>query len=168
KIAQFIGIVALNFILFSGGLDTRREAIQPVLKQGAVLSIVGVFITAILLGLFIYAATDFTLLEGLLIASIVSSTDAAAVFSILRSKSLKLKGNLRPLLELESGSNDPMAYFLTITFTGLIISQEQGVWSVVPVFFQQIIIGAIMGYLMGRISKVVINRISLDYEGLYS
>lgn len=122
QIAQFIGIVSLNFILFSGGLDTSWNAIKPVLKQGIALSTLGVLITAVSLGIFVWQVTDFTLYEGLLLGAIVSSTDAAAVFSILRGKSLALKSNLRPTLELESGSNDPMAYVLTIAFLGLVVN----------------------------------------------
>lgn len=86
QIAQFIGIVSLNFILFSGGLDTSWNAIKPVLKQGIALSTLGVLITAVSLGIFVWQVTDFTLYEGLLLGAIVSSTDAAAVFSILRVK----------------------------------------------------------------------------------
>lgn len=107
QIAQFIGIVSLNFILFSGGLDTSWSSVKPILKEGVVLSTLGVLLTASLVGLCVWSLTDFTFYESMLLGSIVSSTDAAAVFSILRSKSLSLKSNLRPTLELESGSNDP-------------------------------------------------------------
>ena len=167
KTAQFIGIIALNFILFSGGFDTDWKAIKPVLWQGVALSSLGVLITAVTLGVFVWAITDFTLYEGLLLGSIVSSTDSAAVFSILRSKGIALKGNLRSTLELESGSNDPMAYVLTIAFTGLVINQDAGFASIIPLFFQQIIIGGLMGFAIGRVSRYVINSIRLDYEGLY-
>jgi cell volume regulation protein A len=166
-IARFIGFVALNFILFSGGLETRMEVIRPVLWQSITLSTLGVFITALSVGVFIWAVTDFSLFEGLLVGSIVSSTDAAAVFSILRSQNLSLKKRLRATLELESGSNDPMAYFLTIAFTGLITGQQESPGSIIPMFFWQMIIGAAMGYLMGRIGKLLINSIRLDFEGLY-
>ncbi len=169
KLAQFIGIVSLNFILFSGGLDTSWGSIKPILWQGIALSTFGVFITAISVGIFVYYITDFTIYESLLLGSIVSSTDAAAVFSILRSKSLALKSNLRPTLELESGSNDPMAYVLTVAFLGLVVNQEQdqNVWSVIPLFLQQMIIGAGAGLLFGKLSKYIINQIKLDFEGLY-
>lgn len=167
KSAQFIGIVSLNFILFSGGLDTSWSTIKPVLGQGIALSTLGVLLTAVSLGTFVWLITDFTLYEGLLLGAIVSSTDAAAVFSILRSKSLALKNNLRPTLELESGSNDPMAYVLTIAFLSLVINKEEGLLSIIPLFFQQMIIGALLGLLFGRISKLVINKIKLDFEGLY-
>ncbi len=167
RIAQFIGIVALNFILFSGGLDTSWQSVKPILWQGITLSTIGVLITAISLGTFVWAVTDFTIYEGLLLGSIVSSTDSAAVFSILRSKSLALKGNLRPVLELESGSNDPMAYVLTIMFTGLVVNQDSSILHSLPLLLQQLILGGIMGYLFGKIGKWVINNIRLEYEGLY-
>lgn len=166
-LAQLIGIVALNFILFSGGLDTSWSSIKPVLWKGITLSTLGVLITAVSVGVFVYYVTDFTLYEGLLLGAIVSSTDAAAVFSILRSRNLGLKNKLRPTLELESGSNDPMAYFLTIAFTGLVINQDAGFVTIIPLFFKQIIIGAIMGLVMGKLGKLAINKISLEFEGLY-
>ena len=167
EVARFIGIVALNFILFSGGFETRWEIIKPVFRHGLVLSTLGVFLTAISVGVFVWAVTDFTFYEGLLLGSIVSSTDAAAVFSILRSKSLGLKKNIRATLELESGSNDPMAYFLTIAIMGLMISKEQSALGLIPLFLKQVIIGGSVGLLTGRLGKEIINRIGLDYPGLY-
>ena len=167
KITQLIGIVALNFILFSGGLDTNWKSVKPILGQGVVLSTLGVLLTALTLGLFIFWITDFTIYESLLLGSIVSSTDVAAVFSILRARNLHLRSNLKPTLELESGSNDPMAYVLTILFLGLVMNPEKSFASVIPVFFQQMILGGILGYLFGMLSKQIINRIKLGYEGLY-
>jgi cell volume regulation protein A len=166
--AQFIGVVALNFILFSGGLDTKWDYIKPVLSRGLLLSTVGVLLTTASVGAFIWQVTNFTLLEGLLLGAIVSSTDAAAVFSILRAKSVGLKKNLRPPLELESGSNDPMAYFLTLTLTSLVIDQDQSFLSVIPFFIKQILFGAAIGFGMGKLSVLIINRIRLGFEGLYS
>lgn len=167
KIAQLIGIVSLNFILFSGGLDTNWGSVKPILWQGLTLSTVGVLLTALSLGAFVWLITDFTVYESLLLGAIVSSTDAAAVFSILRSKSLALKTNLRPTLELESGSNDPMAYVLTIAFLGLVVNPGLGVFSVIPLFLRQMILGAGAGFLFGKLSKIIINKIRLDFEGLY-
>ncbi|MBC6999245.1 potassium/proton antiporter [Cytophaga sp. FL35] len=167
KTAQFIGLVSLNFILFSGGLDTNWNSIKPVLKEGIALSTLGVLLTALSLGAFVYFITDFTIYESLLLGSIVSSTDAAAVFSILRSRSLALKTNLRPTLELESGSNDPMAYVLTLAFLTLVVNQDQSAWSILPMFLQQMILGGAAGFLFGKISKYIINKIKLDFEGLY-
>ncbi len=167
KIAQFVGVVSLNFILFSGGLDTNWQSVKPVLKEGVALSTLGVLLTAMGLGYFVYLITDFGLYESLLLGAIVSSTDAAAVFSILRGKNLALKKNLRPTLELESGSNDPMAYVLTIAFLSLVQEPDKSILSVLPLFFMQMVIGGIAGFLFGKLSKIIINRIQLDFEGLY-
>lgn len=167
KVAQFIGIVALNFILFAGGLETSFSTVKPILREGMVLSTIGVLLTALTLGSFVYWVSDFTFYESMLLGSIVSSTDAAAVFSILRSKSMALKTNLRPTLELESGSNDPMAYVLTIAFLTLVINQDQSIWSIVPMFLQQMILGAIFGFGFGKLSKEIINRVNLSFAGLY-
>lgn len=165
--AQFIGVVALNFILFSGGLDTNWNYVKPVLREGIALSTVGVLLTALSLGTFVWLVTDFTIYESMLLGSIVSSTDAAAVFSILRSKKLALKTNLRPTLEMESGSNDPMAYVLTIAFLSLVVNQDKSVITIIPLFLQQMILGGIAGIAFGKISKIIINKIKLDFEGLY-
>lgn len=166
--AQFIGVIALNLILFSGGLDTRWESVKPVLWKGISLSTLGVLVTAIAIGTFVSWVTKLTFLEGMLLGAIVSSTDAAAVFSILRSRNIGLKSQLRPTLELESGSNDPMAYFLTISMITLLINPEMDVLQLIPFFFQQMLIGGLMGYLIGKLSLKLINKINLDFEGLYS
>lgn len=167
RAAQAVGVIALNFILFSGGFETDWRSIKPIVWHGISLSTLGVLLSAILVGLFIWWITDFTLYEGLLLGSIVSSTDSAAVFSILRSKSLALKGNLRPTLELESGSNDPMAYVLTITFTSLVVNQHASIVSTIPTFLSQIIIGVVLGFAFGFMGGRLYNRIRLDYEGMY-
>lgn len=166
-IAQFTGVVALNFILFSGGLDTHWQSIKPVLWKGIALSTLGVFLTALSVGIFVHFVFGFTLPEGLLLGSIVSATDAAAVFSILRNKGIGLKGYLRPLLELESGSNDPMAYFLTITLTSVVASGHADIGTLIPSFFKEFILGGAIGYVMGRCSVWLINSIKLETEGLY-
>ncbi|MDR4504941.1 MAG: potassium/proton antiporter [Candidatus Scalindua sp.] len=167
QMARFAGVVSLNFILFSGGLDTNWKSVKPILREGIVLSTLGVLLTAMSLGTFVWFVTDFTFYESMLLGSIVSSTDAAAVFSILRSKSLALKTNLRPTLELESGSNDPMAYVLTIAFLTLVINQDQSIVSIIPLFLQQMILGGIAGFAFGKLSKFIINKIKLEFEGLY-
>lgn len=167
RAAQFIGIVSLNFILFSGGLDTNWTTVKPILREGFALSTIGVLLTALTLGTFVWLVTNLTIYESLLLGSIVSSTDAAAVFSILRSKSLALKTNLRPTLELESGSNDPMAYVLTLAFLTLVVNQDQNLTSIIPLFLQQMILGGIAGFGFGRLSKIIINKIKLGFEGLY-
>ena len=166
-LTQFIGIVALNFILFSGGLDTNWQSIKPVLWRGVALSTLGVFLTALSVGVFVHFAFGFTLMEGMLLGAIVSATDAAAVFSILRNKGIGLKGWLRPVLELESGSNDPMAYFLTITLTSIVAHGSADFGELIPSFFKEFILGGAIGFIMGRGSVWLINNIKLQTEGLY-
>ena len=166
-LAQFLGVISLTYILFSGGLDTKWKSIKPVLGPGLVLSTLGVVLTAASVGAFAHLVGGFTWMEGLLLGAIVSSTDAAAVFSILRSKSIGLKGNLRPLLELESGSNDPMAYFLTIGMTSMLTLEGFSFADLIPVFFKQMIIGGLGGFFLGKAIVLMINRIDLEYEGLY-
>lgn len=166
-LTQAIGIVALSFILFSGGLDTNWESIRPVLWKGVALSSAGVLATAFLVGWFVSAVTDFNFLEGLLLGAIVSSTDAAAVFSILRSRNVSLRKPLKPLLELESGSNDPMAAFLTVGVIGLIMTPEFKLASMVPLFLLQASVGAAAGYAMGKAMTYTVNRLQLEYDGLY-
>ncbi|HVF96857.1 MAG TPA: potassium/proton antiporter [Flavisolibacter sp.] len=165
--AQFIGIVALNFILFSGGLDTDWQKVKHVVWRGVSLSTIGVLVTAFTVGLFVHFVFGFSLLTGVLLGSVVSATDAAAVFSILRSRGVKLKGSLGPVLELESGSNDPMAYFLTISLTSLITSGETSGLELFVLFLREFILGAAVGLGMGKLSHWLINKIKLDSEGLY-
>ena len=167
EIAQLLGVVALNFILFSGGMDTKWESIKPVLWQGVSLATLGVLITAFAVGIFTSYLLGYSLLEGMLLGAIVSSTDAAAVFSILRSRSVGLKGNLRPVLELESGSNDPMAYFLTVSLIYLITEPDASVVSLIPKFFRGMVLGGILGYAFGKAMTWIINQIKLDIDGLY-
>jgi len=175
KIAQYIGVFALNIILFSGGMDTRFSEIKPIALKGIVLATVGVLLTALITGLFIYWLTNsiihsvtFSLVESLLLASVMSSTDSASVFAILRSKGLSLKENLRPLLELESGSNDPMAFMLTIVLIQLLQTPDLSGWEIALVFSKQLIIGALGGFLIGKMAVKLINRINLDNDALYS
>lgn len=165
--AQFIGITALNFILFSGGLSTDWHTIRPVIRTGLALSTLGVLLTAVSVGVFVHYLFGFTFPEGLLLGSIVSSTDAAAVFSILRGKGIGLKGALRPVLELESGSNDPMAYFLTISLTAVVKEGHFPAGELLLLFVKGFLIGGAMGYCTGKLSFWLINRIQLNNQGLY-
>jgi cell volume regulation protein A len=167
-LSKFIGTLALILILFSGGLDTRYSDIRPVLFRGAVLSTLGVIITAVATGIFISYITQMTILEGLLLGSIISSTDAASVFTILRSKNTGLKGKIRPLLELESGSNDPMAYFLTIFFIFIIQTESLSAGEMILMFCKQFFLGIPFGVIMGFLIVRIINRIHLSFEGIYS
>ncbi len=166
-LAQAIGVVALVLILFSGGLDTRLSDVRPVLWQGLALSTVGVSITALAVGWFTSTFLNFTLLEGILLGAIISSTDAAAVFGLLRARSVQLTGRLKPLLELESGSNDPMAVFLTLGMIQLVQQPEASALQLIPFFIQQMALGALAGYVMARAMVWVVNRVRLEYEGLY-
>ncbi len=166
-LAQSVGVVALAFILFSGGLDTPWKDVQPVLKQGLALSTLGVTLTALLVGWFASSLLGFSLAEGVLLGAIIASTDAAAVFAVLNSKSVRLSGRIKELLELESGSNDPMAVFLTIGMLQLISNPGQSPLSLIPMFLFQMGLGALFGIVIGRGSVVIINRLRLEYDGLY-
>ncbi|MEO1301262.1 MAG: cation:proton antiporter, partial [Bacteroidota bacterium] len=156
--AEVLGATTLTLILFSGGLDTPYSHIKPILWHGVGLSTIGVLVTAFSIGYFIYLVTDFSLTEGLLVGSIVSSTDAAAVFSILRSKNLHLKSHLGPTLELESGSNDAMAYFLMTFFTQLLTQDsEAGILAIIPRFLQEMFIGGVFGLIAGQLMMFIVN-----------
>ena len=166
--AKALGVVTLTLILFLGGLDTEYDHIRPIVWNGIFLSTIGVLVTAFSIGYFIYCITDFNLVEGLLVGSIISSTDAAAVFSILRSKNIHLKHNLAPTLELESGSNDVMAYFLMVFFTGMLSSKgDVTVASALPMFLKEMVIGGMMGFMAGKAMILVVNRPQLVNEALY-
>lgn len=166
-LAKTIGIVALIFIIFSGGLDTNWKDTRSVLWLGVMLSTLGVLLTAVITGYFAIYILKFSFLEGMLLGSIVSSTDAAAVFAILRSKRISLKKPLKPLLEFESGSNDPMAVFLTVGFISLLTVKDMNIVSLIPRFVLDMGMGAFVGYLMARFIIILIKRLKLEYEGLY-
>lgn len=178
--AQFIGMISLSVILFSGGADTRFSEIKPVLGPGLVLATVGVLLTTVLTGAFIYyvfhwLAPDYAFgwAESLLLAAIMSSTDSASVFSILNSSGTKLKQNLKPALELESGSNDPMAYLLVIILIGVIQDGGPGVTAgrilgdSALMLITQLALGALCGIAAGYVTVKLINRFKADNEFLY-
>lgn len=173
--AQFIGMMALSIILFTGGMDTKIRDIRPVLTQGILLSTVGVLITTLLTGSFIYFLSSFTStdialpwLTCLLMAATMSSTDSASVFNLLRSQKMNLKENLRPMLELESGSNDPMAYMLTIALIQVVVSGEElNLGLVGRDLLVQFFFGGVIGYAFGRLSVWLVNRIGLSNASLY-
>lgn len=167
-IAQSIGVVALALILFSGGIDTRWTEVRPVFFKGLSLSTIGVALTALVVSVSAILLLGFSPLEGFLLGAIVSSTDAAAVFATLRSKRASLKGTLRPLLEFESASNDPMAVFLTVGAIMLLMQPGSSVLSLIPLFVQQMAIGGIMGWGLGKGIVYLINHLKLEYEGLYA
>lgn len=167
ELAQSIGIIALVFILFAGGLDTRWDEVRPVLWQATSLATLGVFLTALTVGVFVSVVLNQSVLYGMLVGAIMSSTDAAAVFSVLRSKKVSLSGRLKPLLEFESGSNDPMAVFLTIGLIQLMTAPEATLWSLLPWFVSQMGIGSVFGLGLGKAMVFVLNRLRLTYEGIY-
>lgn len=165
--AQSLGVLALAYILFSGGLETQWKDIRPVLAPGLTLATCGVLLTAVALALCVKHFLNFSWLEAFLLGAIVSSTDAAAVFAVLRSRNVGLKGNLKPLLELESGSNDPMAVFLSLGLIELIKNPHFSMWQLFPSFLKQMALGLVFGYALGRGTVWAINRVRLNYEGLY-
>lgn len=166
--AQALGVIALVFILFSGGLDTPIAGTQRILGRGVLLATVGVLITALVVAGFVLVLLDFTPAEAFLMGAIVASTDAAAVFSILRTQKVSLKGDTVPLLELESGSNDPMAIFLTVSAIQIITMPDMPIASLLLVFVQQMVFGVVFGFGFGRLMTRAINRLRLDADGLYS
>lgn len=155
--AQFVGMIALCVILFSGGLSTSFKAIRPVIGPGLTLATLGVLITALLTGLFIFRLSGaewtnihFSLISSLLLAATMSSTDSASVFGILGGRNIRLLENLRPMLELESGSNDPMAYMLTILLIGCTSLEDNlSAWSVVTQLILQFGMGGCLGVAVG-------------------
>lgn len=166
-LAQAMGVIALTLILFAGGLDTEWSYVRPCLRPAIALSTLGVLLTAVAVGLFAWLALDLSLVEGLLLGSVISSTDAAAVFSVLRARRAALRGRLTPLLELESGTNDPMAIFLTVGFVQLLTRPEASPIDLIPLFLLQMAVGGLAGYGLGRLGVILLNRIKFDNEGLY-
>ncbi|NQZ62742.1 potassium/proton antiporter [Crocosphaera sp.] len=178
NLAKTIGDLALIFILFTGGLETEWKSIRPVLVQGLIMSTLGVALTMLFLGTFAWfmlgsfssvmlGSDGINWVDGLLLGAIISSTDAAAVFSILKSSNLKLKGNLQPLLELESGSNDPMAVLLTTTLVNIVKTGDVSFLNLGITLIAQLAIGIIGGYGFGRLMTWIINNIKVNAQGLY-
>jgi cell volume regulation protein A len=174
--AQAIGTIALCIILFSSGMDTKLSDIRPVIAPGLTLATVGVLLTMLITGGIIYFLYDWipwveaiTLPIALLVASTMSSTDSASVFSILRTNGIGLKHNLRPLLELESGANDPMAYVLTTTLIGVVTATQGDVTAltVVQDIVVQLVMGAVMGFIFGKVIVALMRKVQLSNESLY-
>lgn len=163
-----IGSVCLAFIIFDGGLRTSWKSIRPSLPLGISLSFFGTLVTAISTAAFTHLVIGLPLLESSLLGAIVSSTDAAAVFSILRAKNLSLKGSLKPLLEFEAGSNDPIAVLLTISVLAFARPDGSDVQSILTLFVVQTGLGFIFGLGGGRVMRWLINHVGIEYEGLYS
>jgi len=166
-LAQSIGIIALVFILFAGGIDANWAQVRPTIWHASSLATLGVLLTTLSVGAFLSLLLGFSLLNGLLLGAIVASTDAAAVFSVLRSRNISLRGQLKPLLELESGSNDPMAIFLTIGTIQLITNADSSIGSLMLSFVVQMGLGAFFGYGLAKAMVFFLNRLKLAYEGIY-
>jgi len=167
RLTQSIGVVALAFILFAGGLETEWAPVRTVLWRGLSLATFGVVITTALCGVFAAWLLAIPWTEGLLLGAIISSTDAAAVFSVMRSQGIQLKGRIGPLLELESGSNDPMAVLLTLALIKLITVPGTPLLEFVWMFVLEIALGLAFGYALGRATVWSLNRIRIQAEGLY-
>lgn len=172
--AQFIGMVALCVILFTGGMETAFSEIKSVAPQGITLSTIGVLLTTVFAGFFIYFMSKGMKVESislafcLLLAATMSSTDSASVFNILRSQNINLRHHARPMLELESGSNDPMAYMLTIALIQVCQEPESfNLWIIIGRLLIQLVVGVLMGLIMGRITVKFINKINLSNVSLY-
>ena len=168
-------MMALSIILFTGGMDTKFSDIRPVMTQGVILSTLGVVLTTALTGGFIFLLSwwggwgiEMPLLTCLLLAATMASTDSASVFSLLRSQNINLKQNLRPMLELESGSNDPMAYMLTIVIIQIIGSRDSmDLVMVAKDLVVQFVVGGALGFAMGKCAVWLTNRINLLNSSLY-
>jgi len=167
SLVRSLGITALVLILFAGGLDTEWAAVRPILWQGLSLSTIGVLITALLVGVFVSWVQGFSFLEGLLLGAIVSSTDAAAVFMVLRARKAKIPRRLIQLLEFESGSNDPMAVVLTIALIRLLTEPATSFGELVVFFVMQMGVGTVLGIAMGEIMRRLFNALDLELEGIY-
>lgn len=172
-VAQSVGTVALTIILFSGGMDTKLADVRPVMVPGTLLATVGVLLTALLTGGFIYflfQATGhvrLTFPQSLLCGAVMSSTDSASVFSILRSKNIQLKRNLKPLLEFESGSNDPMAYMLTVILVSMLQTGDVSIAHGVVMLVMQLALGILLGLAFGWCTAWFINKVNLPAAALY-
>ncbi|MEL3972485.1 potassium/proton antiporter [Rossellomorea oryzaecorticis] len=164
-ITQFIGTIALIIILFEGGLQTKWSNVKSVYKPALSLATIGVLITTLSIGIAAKFILEVSWLEGMLFGAIVGSTDAAAVFSVLGNKNIKSR--ISSTLEAESGSNDPMAIFLTVAFLQLIQLPNLNPFNLVLSFFWQMGMGLVLGALFGMVSVWIINKINLDSSGLY-
>ena len=167
ELAHAIGTVALVLILFDGGLGTTLDAVRQVWKPALALATVGVLVTAVLTGLAAMWVLGFSWWEGLLLGSIVGSTDAAAVFAVLRMGGVSLPHKLVATIEIESGSNDPMAIFMTVGCIEILTDHREFGWNLLGMFVQEMGIGSIVGIGMGLFAVRIVNRISLAAAGLY-
>jgi len=166
-LAHGIGTIALAVILFDGGLRTSLDAVRATWKPAFSLATLGVLITAAVTGAAAALILDIPILLGMLLGSIVGSTDAAAVFSVLRSSGVRLRERLANTLEIESASNDPMAIFLTVGLIEVLLGRTEIGLGLVGFFLQQMVVGGVVGLLAGKATVAVVNRINLDAAGMY-
>lgn len=164
-LTQLFGILALIVILFEGGLQTKWTDVRRVIKPSLSLATLGVVLTTVVVGVFAKFILDVSWLEGILFGAIVGSTDAAAVFAVLGNKNIKRK--LTSTLEAESGTNDPMAVFLTMSLIQIIQFPDANGFKLVLYFLWQMGFGLVMGFIMGKLAVWSINRVNLDSSGLY-
>ena len=165
QLTNKIATVALIFIMFFGGFGTNWSMAKPVAIPSILLSTLGVVFTAGLTGVFCFLVFKTTLLEGLLIGSIVGSTDAASVFAILRSQRLNLKGSIASMLELESGSNDPCAYMLTTIVLGIMSNSNNG--NIFIMVLSQILLGGMVAVVLAKLSIYLLRHFKFEIEGFY-
>ena len=161
EISELICSICLVFIMFYGGFGTSFKAAKPVLKKSVALASVGVVLTALFTGCFVYTFLKLPWLESLLIGSVIASTDAASVFSILRSQKLNLKENTASLLEVESGSNDPVSYMLTIVLCTLLKGSSV---SIFKLLFLQVSVGLFFGLIFGKIAAYLMKHGQISKE----
>ena len=167
KFVEQFCTIALIFIIFYGGFGTNWKEAQKIAKRSLFLSSIGVILTAFFVGFFCHFILKIQLYEGLLIGAVLGSTDAASVFSLLRSKKLNLKDGTASMLELESGSNDPWAYMMTILLLDM-ISHPVKITSILSTLFSQVFFGALFGILVSFIALFVLTRFQFDNEGFDS
>lgn len=166
-LANRVATVALAFILFNGGLETPSSSIRAVWKPASVLATVGVVLTAALVALAAWALLGLPLVSSFVLGSIVSSTDAAAVFAILRGRGVSLQPRLAATLEVESASNDPMAVFLTVATLGVMQGVIGSPGEMAVFFGRQLLIGVASGIVIGKLGVWLINRAALETAGFY-
>ena len=163
-IAEQICTVSLIFIMFYGGFGTNWKQAKPVAGKAVLLSTVGVILTAVTTGAFCHFILKMDFWESMLIGSVISSTDAASVFSILRSRRLNLKNNTASMLEVESGSNDPCSYMLTVIIL-TIMSGELSGSSLVVMIFSQITFGILVGVVVALAAAFILKKVNFATDG---
>ncbi|MBL8060314.1 MAG: potassium/proton antiporter [Chthonomonas sp.] len=167
RLAQHLGVLALSFILFSGGMDTDWRTARRYIAPAGVLATIGVLATAVAVGLVAQGALGFSLIEGLLLGSIVACTDSAAVFGQVRGAGIRLGNRIQSIVELESGFNDTTAVALTILFTGVLSSKEELSWLVIPKVILELLIGIGWGIICAKVGVIVMKKVRLEFQAMY-